>query len=73
MTVRDFLNAAYTLLVGEYQRIGTDLLSAVEKVDASLGLGPDPAMVGAGAPVVTSADNDQALVELGKLMGGRKR
>lgn len=32
MTLRRFLDCAYTLLVEEYQRIGLDLMTALEKV-----------------------------------------
>jgi hypothetical protein len=70
MTVREFLAVAYALLVEEYQRIGTDLLTAIEKVDASLGLREAPA----GVPVTASvAGNDAALAELQQMMGGRNK
>lgn len=32
MNLKQFLDAAYVILVDEYQRIGIDLLSAIEKV-----------------------------------------
>ena len=32
MSLRRFLNVAYAILVEEYQRLGIDLISALEKV-----------------------------------------
>lgn len=32
MSLRRFLNVAFAILVEEYQRMGTDLISALEKV-----------------------------------------
>jgi len=63
MSVRAFLNAAYAMLVVDWQGLGLDVFSAMAKVDESIGLavaGPQPAVVG----VPTAADNDRALAEL---------
>jgi len=63
MTARAFLNTGYAMLVAEYQHLGMDMLSAVAKVDESIGLtvsGAQPAVAG----VPTAADNDRALAEL---------
>ena len=69
MDLRQFLNAAYALLVEEYQRLGMDLLTAIEKVAESIGLTiPEPAV--ATEKIPTAADNDRALAELKKMMGG---
>ncbi len=73
MTVRDFISAAYAVFVGEYQRIGTDLQTAVEKLEASLGLRAAPAGVPITEAAPSVADNDRALAELTQAMGGRKR
>lgn len=72
MTLRDFLDCAYAALVEQWQSIGRDLLSAVEAVNESLGLGspgePAPA-VGVPSPV----DNDRALQQLTTMMSRVKR
>ena len=72
MTLRTFLNAAYAVLVAEYQRIGKDILTAVEEVNQSIGLTPvtDGPTVPSGP---SAADNDRALAELNKLMAGVKK
>ena len=64
MTVRAFLNTAYAMLVAEYQHLGMDMLSAVAKVDESIGLTTSVAAQPAAAGVPTAADNDRALAEL---------
>ena len=72
MTLRSFLSAAYAVLVDEYQRIGKDILTAVEDVNRSIGL--LPAVEGEPLPAGPSAaDNDRALAELENLMRGVKR
>ena len=67
MTLRSFMSAAYSLLVGEYQRLGIDLASAVEKVNESIHLKVAPAVTERTPTVV---DNDRALADLQRMMGG---
>lgn len=65
MTLRRFVDVAFAILVEEYQRLGVDLLSAIEKVSA-LGGGevvePEPAKI----------DNKQSINQLMAMMGGVK-
>jgi hypothetical protein len=67
MTLRRFIDVGFAVLVEEYQRLGTDLLTALEKVGM---LGMDPA--DAAAPELTAHDNAQAMEELMGMMGGVK-
>jgi len=64
MTARSFLNTGYAMLVAEYQHLGMDMLSAVAKVDESIGLKTAVAAQPAVAGVPSAADNDRALAEL---------
>ena len=73
MTMRHFLACAYAMLVDEYQRIGIDLLSALEKVNNSLGLSAlshEQSVEASDEKVPTAADNTQPLAELQQMMGG---
>lgn len=63
MTLRRFIDVGFAILVEEYQRLGVDLLSAIEKVGA---LGGDPVDA---APKI---DNKQSLDQLMAMMGGVK-
>ncbi len=63
MTLRRFIDVAYAILVGEYQRLGVDLLSALEKVSA---LGGEP------VDEVAKIDNKQSMQELMGMLGGVK-
>ena len=65
MTLKHFLDAAYALLVEEYQRLGTDLLSAVEKVGL-LGSGQAEEKP---APAV-AAQNEQSMAALQGMLAG---
>jgi hypothetical protein len=71
MKLRNFLDAAYALLVEEYQRIGVNLIEAVERVNESLGL-TDDAQAGQLSPSDSeiTAQNERALKDLQKLMAG---
>jgi hypothetical protein len=69
MTVRQFLSAAYALLVESITQ-GVDMPAGIERIEALLGLREAPAPVPAAAAV---AQNDQALRELQGMMGGRSR
>jgi len=66
MTLRQFLDAAYALLVEEAQRLGIDLISALETHSkwAARSL--------LEAVNDTSIQNQRALVELEKMMSGVK-
>ncbi len=63
MTLRAFIDVAFAIFVAEYQRLGMDLITAVEKV-SSLGSSDEPA-----APAV---DNAASINELMSMMGGVK-
>ena len=67
MTLRRFIDVGFAILVEEYQRLGTDLLSAIDKV-AALG-GTQEAEA---PPVPTAAENKQAMDQLMSMMGGVK-
>ena len=66
MTLRQFLDAAYALLVEEAQRLGIDLITALETHSkwAARSL--------LEAVNETSIQNQRALAELEKLMSGVK-
>ncbi len=68
LTLRRFIDVAFAILVEEYQRLGIDLLSALEKVGA-LGSSEPPEPV---APVPSAAENKQAMDQLMTMMGGVK-
>ncbi len=72
MTLRRFTEAAYALLVEAWMRLPhIDLLTAVEKVDESIGLTLRNAENGAVQPRQPSpADNERALHELAMLTSG---
>lgn len=70
MTLSRFISCAYAMFVEEYQRVGTDLLTAIEKVNESIGLSvarPEPAVATERVP--TARENERALAELKKMMG----
>lgn len=67
MSLRRFLDCAYAMLVEEYTRLGTDLLTAIERVDESLGLRESKP---GEARKLGPSDNDRALAELKQMMGG---
>ena len=69
MSLRRFLDCAYAMLVEEYQRIGSDLLTAIEKVNESIGLTVETTATAPVERVPTARDNERALAELGKMMG----
>ena len=66
MTLRRFIDVAFAILVEEYQRLGTDLLTAIEKVGA-LG-SPDPVE----EPPPTAVDNAKSMQALMGMLGGVK-
>ena len=63
MTLRRFIDVAFAILVEEYQRLGVDLLSAIDKVGA-LGGGTEPEP--------EKIDNKQSINQLLAMMGGVK-
>lgn len=65
MTLRRFIDVAFAVLVEEYQRLGVDLLSAIDKVSA---LGSD----GVDVPEPEWIDNKQSVDQLMAMMGGVK-
>jgi hypothetical protein len=69
MTLRRFVDVAFAILVEEYQRLGVDLLTAIDRVNA-LG-GPDIREDGTPAPdPVRAVDNRQSMsVLMGQLSG----
>lgn len=63
MTLRRFVDVAFAILVEEYQRLGVDLLSAIDKVSA----------LGSGAePEAERIDNKQSINQIMAMMGGVK-
>lgn len=73
MNLRRFIDVAYAILVEEYQRLGSDLLSALEKVSA-LGRDPDAAVAerAEAPPEVVAAKNAQSMDALMGMMAGVK-
>ncbi len=65
MTLRRFIDVGFAILVEEYQRLGVDLLSAIEKVSA---LG-DPEGAAAEPEKI---DNKQSVQQLMAMLGGVK-
>lgn len=68
VTLRGFIDAAASLLVDEYRRLGIDLLSALAKVGL-LGMSDAPT---AAAAVPDVVDNQQSMTQLMGMMGGVK-
>lgn len=73
MSLRRFIDVAFAVLVEEYQRLGADLLSALEKV-AALGRDPEAATAERSAPEpeVVAAKNSQSMEALMSMMAGVK-
>ena len=65
MTLRRFINVAFAILVGEYQRLGVDLISAIDKVGS---LGSDEQAVAEPEKI----DNTQSMQQLMAMMSGVK-
>lgn len=70
LTLRSFLSSAFALLAEARVALGVDLLTAVDRVNESLGLAPPTADGAPPAKVPTAAENDRALAELRALMAG---
>jgi len=67
MSLRSFIDVSFTILVQEYQRLGVDLLSAIDKV-GMLGVVPE-AEVEAESQAV---GNQQSMQQLMAMMAGVK-
>jgi len=67
LSLRRFVDVGFAVLVQEYQRLGVDLLSAIEKV-AALGVRP----VEEQEAVEVAAQNSQSMEQLQQMMGGVK-
>ncbi len=65
MSARGFASAAYALLVETWAGLGNDMLTAIDKVNESLGLSEAET---AGAGVQNAAANTAALAELERMM-----
>ncbi len=65
MSYRAFVTAAYALLVETYNALGNDLLTAIDRVNETLGLS-EAETPGAGVP--SPKDNAAALAELERMM-----
>ena len=65
ITLRRFIDVGFAILVEEYQRLGTDLLTALERVGA---LGSD----GEVEPDRVAEQNAQSMDQLMAMMGGVK-
>lgn len=72
MTLPRFLDCAFTLLFDEYQRLGQDMVTTMEKLQDWQPGKPRPAGK-KEAPVSTAAKNTQALTDLQTMLAGVKR
>lgn len=70
MSLRRFLNVAYAILVEEYQRLGVDLISTLEKL-SEWGESKEPDR--AQPSRSTATQNQQSYNMLGQMMSGVKR
>ncbi len=66
MNLRRFIDVAFAILVAEYQRLGTDLLTAIDKVSALGSSEP------AEAAVPAAVDNAKSMEALMGMLGGVK-
>lgn len=72
MTLPRFLDCSYTLLFDEYQRMGHDILTAMEKLaDWAPGKTVDTPIVVKQEALVSK--NDQALAELTSMLAGVRK
>lgn len=65
MTLRRFIDVAFAILVEEYTRLGTDLLTAIDRVGA-LGMPDEP------EPARVAEKNAQSMDALMAMLGGVK-
>lgn len=73
LSLRQFLDCAYAILVEEYQRLGIDLLTAIEKLgNFAAGFVEESEQTLPEEPSERAvvAQNQAAMAELEKLMGG---
>lgn len=66
MTLRRFIDVAFAILVGEYTRLGINLLEAIEKVSAFGSLESEP------QPDVQAESNQQSMQALMMQLAGVK-
>ncbi len=66
MTFGRFIDVGFTVLVQEYQRLGVDLLSAIDKVSALGSADPEE------AAVPSPTDNAKSMEALMGMLGGVK-
>jgi len=66
MSLRRFIDVGFAILVEEYQRLGTDLLTAIEKVGALGGEVPEE------PKVETAVDNAKAMDQFMGMLKGVK-
>ncbi len=69
MTLRQFLDAGYALLVEEYQRLGTPLMEALEKLQPMAAQVRKPDDVSVSEAVIVS-ENEASMRKLAQMMGG---
>jgi hypothetical protein len=70
MSLRRFLNVAFAILVEEYQRMGVDLISALEKVaEWSEGAVAKPVSA-ASPPAQSPSQNQQSMAMLEGMLAG---
>jgi len=68
MTLRQFLDAGYTLLIEEYQRLGMSLMEALEKLEPMRAHVPRADVPVSEAVVVS--ENEASMRKLVQMMGG---
>lgn len=69
MTLRRFLNVAYAILVEEYQRLGIDLVTALEKIEG-LAESTPPAEGPRPQPKTVIASNQASMQALQGMLAG---
>ena len=71
LSLRDYLNAGFALAVEAHVRTGADVITATNRIEATMGLAEleEPELSDNGN-VSSASDNDAALAELQKMMSG---
>ena len=67
LNLRGFIDVGFAVLVQEYQRLGVDLLTAIEKVTALGGDSPEEAV-----PDRVAVQNQQSMEQLMGMLAGVK-
>lgn len=68
MSLRRFLNVAYAILIEEYQRLGTDLISAMAKIAELAESTPSPTGP-RPVPKAVAASNEASMALLQGMLG----